>query len=1075
MTINRTPIKRRRLKTTYAKKIREKTKNILNLKTQNIYLKVLIYTLVFFSVFSVLLSTVLYFKYISGLPSISELENLEISESSIIYDRDWNELYKIFKEKRTYVPFEDINKNMINAIVSIEDKRYWTNPWVDIQWLFRAWINYIIWSADWVKWTSTLTQQLIRNTIIKNEKSLERKVKEIYLAYKLTSNVSKEKILELYLNKISYWHNAFWIEEAAQTFFWKSSSEIWILESSILASLPKWPTYYSPYNHPDRTVGFPYIYEDRNDEEKIKIITESDKANYSDEVSKLTDFISNLKASRLEWTDKTLLCNIDKEKLKNPVRIDNDWCSVMQYSELIDFLNSIKISINDGFIEYETWRKDRVLWRMLEDWYINFDEYKENIINAIWYKFSQPKENIKSPHFVFYVKEYLEERFGQEIVSVWWLKIYTTLDWKLQEKAEEIIEKQSEINKNKFWANNAALISIDNKTWEILSMVWWRDYFDEEHKWNVNIITSKLQPWSSFKPFVFSVAMFNKKIWTKTPIYDLETDFWNNYIPKNFDWKFMGKMNISTALNYSRNIPAIKMFVLAWWEKNIVSFMKKIWVNSLNENWQYWAPLALWTWEMTPLELATAYSVFANMWIKKDITPILKIVDSKWNIIEEKIAKSKDEQVISENQTFITNKILSDTSARPDFWNNYISLKNRPAAAKTWTSTKQYIINWKKDIYPANLWTIWYTPQITTVAWAWNTDWKQLNYSWNWLEWAWPIWKEFMEFAHKWKEVENWKKPSWVFGINISEISWLLPNPESSNSWLEVISSLFINKPDTYDRSYKQLQVDSLCNWKVTENTPEAAIKTVNLVEFNSIDPFNPKWQNPVINWSKSDFFKEKYWNIPNLITIVNDSECERLGSNSDITIRTTINEWDIYSAWENYIELAYKSINPIIKIDVLIWDVLVDEIKLDWKTDWSYVWKFFIPVSQSSKNTTITLRAVDNQYFSSSTVKNISVISSDITAPEITLINPIDWSIKLYQTDYFNLKASIKDNSVIKTINLKLDWESLQTWITDRNIAFPINENRDMTIWTHIITIDATDNNWNKSTKEINVEVLAK
>lgn len=1072
MTNNNWPLKQRRFKTTYTKRIGNKTRKLLWKDWKNKFVKILLYSLLFFIVSIVVMWIIIYSKYIVWLPSIKELEDIEIAESSIIYDRDWSELYKIFKEKRTYVPFEKINKNMINALVAIEDKRYWTNPWVDIQWLIRAWVNYIVWKADWVKWTSTLTQQLIRNTIITNEKSVERKVKEIYLAYKLTSSVSKEKIIELYLNKISYGNNAFGIEEASKTYFNKSANDIWILESSILASLPKWPTYYSPYNHPDRLIWFPYIYTWDDKDNTIKVINQKDKETNSEILKYLTDFISNLKASKLEWTDKTLVCNLDKENFKINIKIDNDWCSVFSYSELIDMLNGVRIKVDENYIEYETWRKDRVLWRMLEDWYITFDEYKESIITAIWYTFNQTKENIKAPHFVFFVKEYLEEKFWKEIVSNWWLKIYTTLDWKLQEKAEELIQNQVEKNTKNFDANNAALISIDNKTWEILSMVWWKDYFDNENKWNVNIITSKLQPWSSFKPFVYSLWMLLHPIWSKTPIYDLETNFPSWYTPKNFDWRFMWKMNISTALNYSRNVTAIKMFFMAWWEKNIVDLMKKLWVTSLKENWMYWAPLALWTWEMTPLELASAYTVFANLWVKKEITPILKIVDWKGNVIDENKVKKKDEQVIPKEQAYIINSILSDTSSRPAWWNNYISLKNRTVSAKTGTSTKQYLINWKKDIYPSNLWTIWYTPQITTVVWAWNTDWKQLNYSWNGLEWAWPVWKSFMEFALKWKSVENWVKPSGVKDINISEISWLLPNPESSNDSL-LIRSLFINTPKEYDNSYNQVKVDTLCNWKVSENTPEAAIKTVTVLELNDIDSSNPNWQWPVNQWMKTDAFKTTYWNVADLVTDISNKECERTWSNSDISIKTTINDNDTLSAWENYIQFAYKSINPIIRIDVMIDDVEVDNVTVDNLTEWSYAWTIFIPVSKSWNNVVLKLRAVDNQFYSNTVSKTISILKNDTSAPVINLTNPTDWSIKLFNNDYFNLKADIIENSWIKDINILIDWNIVKSWITDRNLVYPINSERNITTWKHVITIQAIDNSWNKSTKDIQLEVL--
>jgi len=599
----KSPIKRKYTKRKYTKKT----------KSSGGFLKFLLYLIIFLFIVSWISIVVLYQKYIVWLPSVNQLENLNIAESSTIYDRNWNELYKIFKEKRTYVTFDEINKNMVHAIVAWEDKTFFTNPWVDLKWIIRAVFNYVTWKTNKIKWTSTISQQLIRNTIIRNERKLERKIKEIYLSYKMTKSLSKEKILELYLNKISFWSNAYGIEQASQTFFAKKASQLWILESSILASLPKWPTYYSPYNHPDRIVGYPYTYPNDDVKNIYKILIQKDFILNKQLTNKLKLFIWWLKAKRLS-DSKTLVCWLIESKLKNDLKVDNEGCSVLDYSNLLNLLNSIQIKDENSTIEYQTWRKDFILWRMLEDKYINFDEYKKAILDWIAYKFKRKKENIKAAHFVFFVREYLENKYWKDTIEAGGLKIYTTLDSKLQDKAEELVKKQSEINIKKFWAQNAALISIDNKTWDILSMVWWNNYFDVENKWNVNIITSKLQPGSTFKPFVYSMWIFKKQIWTDTPIYDLETKFSDDYTPANFDAKFMGKIDIATALNNSRNIPAIKMLYMAWWEKNIVNFMKKLWVKSLNSKWTYWAPLALWTWEMTPLELVWAYSVFANLW-----------------------------------------------------------------------------------------------------------------------------------------------------------------------------------------------------------------------------------------------------------------------------------------------------------------------------------------------------------------------------------------------------------------------------------------------------------------------------
>ena len=1058
-----------KIKTLYStKKNVKNNSNILR-----ILFKILMFLIVFFFLWVLIFSAVLYKKYIADLPSISELENLDIAESSTIYDRNWIELYKVYKEKRTYVNFEWINKNMINALVAWEDKRYWVNPWVDLIWIMRALLYKATWKSDRIKWTSTITQQLIRNTIISNDRKIERKIKELYLAYKLSNWLSKEKIIELYLNKIEFWSNAFWVEQASKTFFWKQSKDLWILESSILASLPKWPTYYSPYNNPWRLLWYPYIYNNETKEDISKILLEKDKELNIELYNKFIEFIKSLKAKRIEKSDKLVICWLNEDNFKINISIDEDGCSVLKYSWLLNFLNWIRLSIEWYSIEYQTWRKDFILGRMLEDNYINFDDYKISILDSIAYKFKEVKENIKAPHFVFFVKEFLEKEYWEEVVSMWWLKVYTTLDYSLQEKANDIINKYYETNKKDFDAYNTALVSLDNKTWEIITMVWWVDYFDKDNKWNVNIITSRLQPWSTFKPFVYSVWFFENEIWTKTPIYDLETEFpW--YTPSNYDWKFMWKIDITTALNNSRNIPAIKMFYLAGGEKNIISFIRKLWINSLKSNLEYWAPLGLWTWEITPLELAWAYSVFANMWFKKEINPILEIIDSKWNIVTSNKNKSeiKWDKVISDWQSYIINSMLSDKTSRPHFWNTYLSLKWRKVAAKTWTSTKQYKKWTKKIIYPRNLWTVWYTPDFTTVVWVWNTDWKELSFKWNWLEWAWPIWKDFMEEVHKWVKPSDWSKPSSINEIEVSTISWL-PKGEKiiiNNNFYTW--SLFLNKPTKTDNSFREIEVDALCNWKITEFTPVAAIKEVTLVEFHSLSPTNINWENPVIEWVNSEDSKKKYWSISNLITQINEEECKRSSKTSNIVIKSKIINWDNYSIWNNYLELAYKSNNPIIKIDVLIWDILVDEIKLTNKTTWVYQWTFTIPSNIGIWLNKIKLRAVDELYYSTEEVKSININIKDKISPIINITNPSDLSIKLYNDSYFNLRWKIIDNSSIRTINIYIDGNKKKVGITDRNFKYVIFW-KDYDLWFHTIRIDVIDNAFNTTTEEVRVEVI--
>lgn len=1075
--------KNSRLNINYVKRD-SKSSFIRNNKKWNIFVKIFWYWFLVFIIISFIIYSYIYSKYLSNLPSVKDLENLDLSKTSTIYDRNWNELYKIFKEKRTYVWYSSISQNMVHAIVAWEDKKFFTNPWVDIPRLIWAVVNYWLWRTAKVEWTSTITQQLVRNTIIANEKSVERKIKEMYLSYKVSQSLSKEKILELYLNKISYWSNAYWIEQASRTFFWKNAKDLGVFESSVLASLPKWPTQYSPYRHPDRLLWYPYLEskikaEDKTQEDKevadwvndltddkwiTKILTKQDVFSNKEALNKLTTFLNNLKAKRID-SSNILICSLKKEYFKWSISIDSDWCSVVKYENLLDFLNNIKIKVNEDLsIEYQVWRKDFILWRMLEDWYIEFDNYKRAIVNSIAYEFKNISENVKYNHFVFYVKEYLEKKYWKELIEQWWLEIYTTLDSKLQDKAQELITKATNINWRKYWASNSALVSIDNTTGEILTMVWWKDY-SSEWDWNVNIITSKLQPWSSFKPFVYSLAMYRNPIWTKTPVYDLKTKFPWGYDPKNFDGKFQWKMNVSTALNGSRNIPAVKMFFLAWWVKEIVPFMNKIWVNSLQDNWQYWPSLALWAWELTPLELASAYSVFANLWEKKEITPILKILDSKKNIIEES-KQNKSTNAIDPAQAYLINSILSDTSTRPSWWNPFLTLKWRKVAAKTWTSTKESSWKWKK-IYPANLWTIWYTPQITTVVWSWNTNWKETKMNWDWLNVSWPIWRDFMEFAHKWKTVLNWKQPASVKIATISSITWYL------SSWNFWVVSLFKNLPKKKDWGLINKQVDILCNWKIWDKTPPSAIKTVSLLEIHSEDPSNPDWERPVQEWIKNWWLANLIWENTNFITYVTDEECVRDWASWDIQVSSSINSNDNFVIWNNYVEISYNSPNPVQKLIIFIDNENVQEINIANEKSWTYKWNLIIPDSFFWSQT-IKIQALDSMYYTWEDTKTIQIWDKIKTPPSITVTNPSDFNVKIYNDQIFTLQWQVNSTAIIKSINFYLDWKPLKLWLQRRDFAFPLDW-KTISPWNHEVKIEAVDTDFNIWTQAINLEVLVR
>ncbi len=1053
---------------------------------KSLFWSIIWYWLVSLFFFWVIVAYVVYQKYLTDLPDVTELENLEISQSSILYDREGGELYRFFEENRTYVYFDQISPHIINGLVAWEDQRFWENQWVDPLGLVRAVLQWVTWQRSSLWGTSTLTQQLVRNTIIDNRSSGEsfsdgvaRKIREIYLSYQITSRLSKEKIIELYLNKIWYWSNAYWIEQAAQTFFGKSAREVSILEASMLASLPKWPSYYSPYNNFWRLVGYPYIF--RNTEwpdSTQRIATAWAQEENFDIFSQLPDFISQLEWERIS-DSRLLLCNLDRTIVDARFAIDSDGCSILQYSQLLSFLGSLRFVGEEMTLWYDIGRKDFILWRMLEDQYITFDEYKASILESFWFAFETYRDNINHPHFVFYVREYLEEKYGSEILERWWLRIYTTLDPKAQLKAEQIIKAQAAKNQTSQWVNNAALVTLDNTTGEIVAMVGGRDYFDEEIQWNVNMITSLIQPGSSFKPFVYALAIDKEVVGSKTPIYDVETTFPGGYTPKNFDGKFMWKMNISTALNYSRNTTAVKAYYLAGWESEILDFMEALWTTSLKQfkedykekhgtEYSYGAPLSLGTWLMSPLELAHAYSTLWSLWVRRDISPILRIEDSYWLIIEE-LNSNNGTQAIDPATAYIINKILSDTSSRPAFWNNFLSLSGRPASAKTWTSSMQYTQWGRQIVLPRNLWTAWYTPQYTTVVWSGNTNWVAAFKSANGLEASWPIWKDFMEYLHQWEPSLDWKRPEWVREVNISEITGMLAPPGMDAGF--IVRSIFKNVPQLTESGIWTREVDLLCNGKVTDDTPESAIWTIQVVLLRSLRPHDAAWERPVQEWIRQGWWSERLWNIWNFTTTLSEEICLRSGIASDIELWSTIQDWDILIAWSNQIEIWYRSANPLKYLRVYLdWERVLNR-EMWGESRGIYNWSIVVP-RDMSWGVIMRIEAIDNEFFSRSVSYNVITWLRDTSPPEIEFTNPANWKISLYPWEFFNLRWVVRDQSRIRSINIYLNEERVRIWLSGNEFVQKITTD-GLDIWTHIIRVEAVDGAFNTWSNTVELEVI--
>lgn len=1063
--------------------------------------------------------------YLHDVPTISKIESDVLPESSVIYDRNGGELYNLYKEeKRTYVPYDQISSHMRDAIISAEDKTFFENPGIDFKGLVRAGLNYLIGKTDKVQGTSTISQQLIKNVFFTSERSTDRKAKEIYLSYELNNKYSKEKILELYLNKISFGNNAYGIEEAAKTYFNKSIKDVGVLGSSILASLPKGSSYYSPYSHKDRLMGYFSVHEVDNPKDIVKLEMNEKDAQYQDLIEKFKEFFSGLEFKPLTQT-KVSVCNVKQEYLKKSYSIDSYGCTTLDYSDLLGFLNSIKIegqvaekvivpvvsekpivakkgttaiktatgtaiapksatwiiaSVDKKamVLEYNTGRKDFVLGRMFEDVKITPAEYQSAFIGGLDFQFRSYQENIKYPHFVFYIKDYLENKYGKDFESQGGLKIYTTIDPLLQDKAEELVKKQVKINISKYGAKSAALVSMDNKTGQILAMVGGADYFNGEEDGNVNIITSKRQPGSSFKPLVYTLAISKNPIGPDTPIFDLKTKF-GDWEPNNYDEKFLGKMTVKKALDYSRNIPAIKMLYLAGGEASVVEFAESLGIASLNKDGDYGATLAIGTGELKPIELMQAYSVFANGGYKKEINPILKIIDKKGNLVEQ-YSDSPGKYVVSDAAAFVISTILSDASSRPgDFWNNVLTLKDRAVAAKTGTSNKDVTKGKKKQILPRDLWTAGYTPQITTVVWAGNVDGSETKGNCDGLNCAAPIWHDYMEAAHKNLPKETFPKPESVFTATISQISGRLATQSTPDKLKS--TTIFAVKPTEYEGSLQPVEVDSLCNGRVTENTPPEAIKKWFLAtKLNPIiDGYEKDWLIAISWWIKSEAGTAYFAGTENLISEATDETCIRPNAGlSNITVSASFKDGGNYPLAKYPFEIRYDSDNTVVRLEFLKDGDLFQKYQISESNSWGV---FKVPSMQFWEDFrgehTLIFRAIDKYGYSGTYTTKVTFEDKNPSSI-ITIVSPLKESAvtKIYGDQYFNLRFTLSPGpDELNSVNLYVDGKLAKILPTDPEQTIAINEEKDILIGAHTITIETVDIKMHKTQKTFPFEIIAR
>lgn len=380
-------------------------------------------------------------------------------------------------------------------------------------------------------------------------------------------------------------------------------------------------------------------------------------------------------------------------------------------------------------------RQKEVLRRMTEDKYITPAE--ETVALATPIHLAQMDTAIRAPHFVMYVKDLLEQKYGARLVEQGGLRITTSLDLSIEQNTEAIVKQQVESLANLNVGNGAALVT-NPKTGEILAMVGSRDYFDVAHDGNVNVTTALRQPGSSIKVVNYAAALEDG--FTAATILDDSPIVYTypgspSYAPVNYDGKFHGMVPLRYALANSYNIPAVKTLAKIG-VPTMVAKGQTMGIESWNDPSQYGLSLTLGGGDVTMLDMARVFGTLANGGKTQPLIPILKVTDYQGHVLENNTLQTGTQSVRPEVAWILSN-ILSDNAARtPAFGpNSALVIPNKTVSVKTGTTDN------KRDN-----WTIGYTPSYLAVVWVGNNDNTPMNpILTSGITGAAPIWHDIME------------------------------------------------------------------------------------------------------------------------------------------------------------------------------------------------------------------------------------------------------------------------------------------------------------------------------------------
>ena len=587
----------------------------MNRIIKNIFIGFLSFSLLFL----IIILGVLW-NFSNNIPDYKILKNYKPPVSSKVYSGNGDLVADFSKEKRIFIPYRSIPQNVINAFLSAEDKNFFSHPGVDAKGVLRATVNNIknIMTSKRLEGASTITQQVAKNFLLTNEVSINRKIKEAILAFRIERALSKERILELYLNQIYLGSGAYGVAAASLEYFDKSIKELSYEEAALLAALPKAPSKYNPYRNIKlakfrRNLVLKNLFD--NNFLSFKEYEDLNKKNIKLKKTKRV-FLEDAQYY-IEDVRKNIIKILSYEKVYNQGFNINTPINLELQKIATD-------SLRTGLINYDKrkgWRGPLANKIYTKKWFNGLEKYDlENSINwtiAIIKKISKFSVEIETKDKIAGIIEYKD-------IS-WTKKEFDDLF----KKGDIVYVKQ--INDNKFSLKqvpkiNGGIVVMDPYTGRVIALSGGFSFKNSEF----NRASQALrQPGSAFKPFVYALALENNYtpsslILDAPLVLDQGSDL-KMWKPENYGKKFYGLSTLRVGLEKSRNLMTVRIAQNLGIDK-VVNFSKDL---GIYENPEELLSISLGSAETTLIKLTSAYSAFVNG--GKLVSPILidRVQDSE--------------------------------------------------------------------------------------------------------------------------------------------------------------------------------------------------------------------------------------------------------------------------------------------------------------------------------------------------------------------------------------------------------------------------------------------------------------